>query len=375
VSEKDLRSVPVEDLVTVDFDTKTKWPGPERLPAGFDPETLLEECKDPGLGIRELHREGVDGRGIKVAIIDQALSSKRGEFVAHDEYAAQVSDYKEFGMPENEDTSMHGPAVASLLVGKTCGVAPGAELVYRAVPSVDDSKTERDFGVWADALSDIIRQNESLPPEEKIRIVSCSIGYREENPEPGLGRWIETIKKAEESGIIVVDVVDRNGIDFIGAGTSGDKADPEGYRRALFMKEREDDAFDAIFAESGGDVEAIMRKVREVKRDDFASVPDAVLREKIEQALKVREILVPCDFRTMASNAGPGEYMYNGKGGMSWSVPYLAGLYALAFQVDPHITKEAIADLVNKTAVVNKKGLRVIDPKGFIEAVQEQGGN
>ena len=27
---------------------------------------------------------------------------------------------------------MDGPAVASLLVGKTCGVAPGAELVYKA---------------------------------------------------------------------------------------------------------------------------------------------------------------------------------------------------------------------------------------------------
>ena len=104
---------------------------------------------------------------------------KQGELVQHSEYAARIIDYKEFGDAKNEDINMHGPAVASLLVGKEWGIAPGAELVYRAVPS------GRAFNYRADALSDIIEFNKTLPPENKIRIVSCSIGYIEEKSEPG----------------------------------------------------------------------------------------------------------------------------------------------------------------------------------------------
>jgi hypothetical protein len=53
------------------FDTETEWP--DRLPAGFVPDRILEAGKDPGLGVRSLHREGIDGRGTSIAIIDQPL--------------------------------------------------------------------------------------------------------------------------------------------------------------------------------------------------------------------------------------------------------------------------------------------------------------
>ena len=62
--------------------------------------------------------------------------------------------------------------------------------------------------------------------------------------------------------------------------------------------------------------------------------------------------------------------MYNGKGGISWSVPYLAGLFALILQVNPNIKREEIAEIINKSAVVNKKGLRIVNPKGIIDLVK-----
>jgi hypothetical protein len=83
-----------------------------------------------------------------------------------------------------------------------------------------------------------------------------------------------------------------------------------------------------------------------------------------------KEVIIPCDYRTMASNAGPNEFMYNGKGGMSWAVPYLTGLFALAFQINPNLTKEEIADTINKTATINSKGLKVVNPRGFIDAIR-----
>ena len=40
---------------------------------GFDPAKLLEEGKNPGLGIHELHEEGIDGENVGIAVFDQPL--------------------------------------------------------------------------------------------------------------------------------------------------------------------------------------------------------------------------------------------------------------------------------------------------------------
>ena len=48
--------------------------------------------------------------------------------------------------------------------------------------------------------------------------------------------------------------------------------------------------------------------------------------------------------RTLASSAGNKEYMYDGKPGLSWSIPWLAGMYALCCQVKPSITPDEFID-------------------------------
>ena len=53
------------------FDTDTR--GPPQMPAGYDPQQIMELGKNPGLGVRALHLEGITGRGIHVAFIDQPL--------------------------------------------------------------------------------------------------------------------------------------------------------------------------------------------------------------------------------------------------------------------------------------------------------------
>ena len=44
------------------------------------PEKLLEEGKNPGLGIRKLHEQGITGTGVVVGIIDQRISPTHLEF-------------------------------------------------------------------------------------------------------------------------------------------------------------------------------------------------------------------------------------------------------------------------------------------------------
>jgi hypothetical protein len=53
-----------------------------------------------------------------------------------------------------------------------------------------------------------------------------------------------------------------------------------------------------------------------------------------------KRLLVPMDSRCTASPTGPSDYAFYPEGGWSWSVPWIAGLYALACQVQPEITPE-----------------------------------
>lgn len=51
-------------------------------------------------------------------------------------------------------------------------------------------------------------------------------------------------------------------------------------------------------------------------------------------------LLIPMDSRGIASPTGVNDYVFYTNGGLSWSVPYVAGLYALACQVNPDITPD-----------------------------------
>ena len=362
LSEENFSNVSIDVLQTINFDTETIWPEKEKLPKNFGPEKLLDESKNPGLGIKELHEQGINGQGVVVAIIDQKLD------IGHPEYKDSIISYMEYDGAEKEEISMHGPAVASLLVGKDCGVAPGAKLVYKAAPS------GRSFLSGAKALNDIIERNKNASQNEKVRVVSCSIGYKKENPEPGLDEWIEALKKAKEEGIFVVNVGGNQiDISFIGGGSPENKNDFEGYLLWLYEKNEENEELEKNISE--GNIDEILKRFREVKKDYFVNMSDLDLRKEIEERLnKIKKaIVVPSDYRTMASSVNKeGQYMYNGKGGMSWSVPYLAGLFALILQVNPNIKGEEIAEIINESAVVNKKGMRIINPKGIIDLVKKR---
>jgi hypothetical protein len=361
LSDQDFSNISTDVLRTSEFDIETVWPEKEKLPRDFNPREFLEKSKDPGLGIRRLHDQGITGQGIVVAIIDQKLD------IGHPEYKNAIIDYQEYGDAEKEPISMHGPAVASLLVGKDCGVAPGAKLVYRAVPA------GRNFLLEAGALNDIIQKNNTLPEDEKVKIISCSVGYSEENPEPGLNEWIETLKIAKEAGIFVIDVEgDQIDIRFSGGGSPENKDDFENYLPWLRQDEGNEELNRVI---AKGNVDEILKKLREARKDELANISDFDLRKKIDARLEEmkKEIIVPSDYRTMAASWNKeGQYMYNGRGGISWSVPYLAGLFALALQVNPNLQREEIAEIIKKSAVTNKRGLKIVNPNSIISLAKEK---
>ncbi len=62
-------------------------------------------------------------------------------------------------------------------------------------------------------------------------------------------------------------------------------------------------------------------------------------------------LLVPMDARTYAYSSSSEGYEFCSQGGLSWSAPWLSGLYALCVQVKPDITPEEFIEKAFETGI------------------------
>lgn len=180
-----------EDMYTYWFNQNTLFEGNEALAA-----EIMETGKNPGLHVQELHDRGITGKNVTVAIIDQPL------LPGHPEYAGKIEEYYTVGLTEKDSpSSMHGPAVTSLLAGNSIGTAPDVRLYYAAIKFWDRNASE----MAGKALDWLIEQNKTLPESERIRAVSVSADLTNteyfDHPEV----WDEAVKRAREAGILVLD--------------------------------------------------------------------------------------------------------------------------------------------------------------------------
>ena len=330
----------LDDLLHADFDSKTRWP--DTLPAGFMPEGIVDMAKNPGLGVRVLHARGIDGRGVGIGIIDQCL------LVEHAEYRDRLRSYEEIHLL-GERAQMHGPAVASIAVGKSVGVAPGADLYYIAEThgTYAGGKSEFDFTWVAQSIDRLLEINRTLPTGRKIRAISISVGW---NPQAkGFAEVQAAVGRATQANVFVISTAIRttHNLMFSGLGRAP-LADPEraeSYGPGSFWRA-------AFF---GGETWAVTNG----------------------------RLMVPMDSRAVASPTGPDDYVFYADGGYSWSVPWIAGLYALACQVKPDITPEVFwAEAIEsgKTIQVRQNATasevefgKIADPVGLITRLKPAG--
>ena len=159
----------IDDLLHTTFDSKTVWPN--KLPSGYNPLEIMELGKNPGLGLRSVHSTGITGKDISIAIIDQSLLTN------HTEYYKRLALYEEIHCGDMQ-ASLHGAAVASIVGGKTVGVAPEAKLYYIATTqgSYNNGKFVIDLAWIAKSIERIIQINKELPSNQKIRAISiCNL--------------------------------------------------------------------------------------------------------------------------------------------------------------------------------------------------------
>jgi subtilisin family serine protease len=320
------------------FDSQTEWPPEDLMPKNFDWQLIMELGKNPGLGIRYLHDKGFTGQGIGIAIIDQTL------LVDHQEYVDQLRLYEEAEDIQGGllQTQMHGPAVASIAVGKTVGVAPDADLYYLATMMCHEGSYESiDFSCLAQSVYRVLEINKELPEDRKIRVISMSIGWDRENK--GYDEIVRAVEEAKSTGLLVIcsSVDEVHGFKFHGLErySLNDPDQFSSYEPGLWWAEK--------FYE--GDYE-----------ND--------------------RLLVPMDSRTTASPTGVDEYVFYRQGGWSWSIPYIAGVYALAVQAAPSITPDEFWALAMETGqtIELRHGWEtltfgpILDPVALIAALQSK---
>jgi subtilisin family serine protease len=325
------------DLLHALFDSQTKWPPADKMPIDFDWQKIMELGKDPGLGVRALHEQGITGKGVNIAIIDQPL------IIDHVEYPDRIRLYEEIQIIPGTPSQMHGPAVTSIAVGKTAGVAPEANLYYIATWMFDpkDQNKKLTYTFYAQAIRRIIEINKNLPADQKIRVISMSVGS---NPSAtDYDAFISAIEEAKADGIFAIHVSleDIYGWRYIGLGRDplSNPNDFQSYKPAAWWEQ------------------------------DFYN-----------KGVPTDTLLIPMDARTTASPTGKEDYVFYAQGGMSWTVPYLAGIYALAVQVKPDITPEAFWETAlqtGRTIQIQHDGKDykfgvILNPQALIKAIKNK---
>jgi hypothetical protein len=205
-----------------------------------------------------------------------------------------------------------------------------------------------DFACWAEAVRRIVEINEHLPAGRKIRVLSLSWGWSLKSK--GYEQISAAVKEAKAAGIFVISssLGHTDELYFHGLG-----------RHPLDEPNRFESYVPGLWWE----------------RDYFSDPLNYYFGNPPEPML-----LVPMDSRTTASPTGPEDYVFYRIGGWSWSIPYLAGVYTLAVQVDPQITPHAFWETALKTGrtVQIEQGGKeyefgvILDPRALLEALKNR---
>ena len=296
VSKVDFNKFPEDITNKLSFNSKTVFPS--EIPAWFDLKKIDKLGRTPGLNVKKLHKKGITGKGVNIAIIDQPLSS-------HKEYKNNLVYYKNF--TRWKEGTMHGSAVSSIAVGKNIGVAPGANLFFVAAEFRVDKNTQIfNAGPIAEAINHILELNKALPEENKISVISISRGFSE--IDKNADKFQTALQNAKKQNILVLTTND-----IMAISRNGYFANPDDL-------------------------------------NDYTHIPVWVTDDEMVFVSRSEKVFVPIDYRITACETGENDYAYYSDGGFSWGVPYLAGIAALAKQVKPNLNMEDFIPLARKTS-------------------------
>lgn len=278
------------------FDDKTfSQTSKEHLPEWFDPEIVFENWKTIGLWIDDVHKLWYTWEWVSVAICDWQLKHhddiKPIKYIVED-HAKSTNEY------------FHASAVSSILAWKQTGVAPKSNLYFFA--EYQDNGKEYWWDDLKSALNEILQTNESLPGNEKIKIVSISGPLYWEGIE-------DYVKKLKESWIRVL-------------------SSEEFFKNFCYLQKM-DPMWDV---------------------DDLSNyqIPNMFIEQMIGHTKEEieRQIFITSGGMTVASPESEFSYRYDYQASASWSIPVVAWYYALACQANPDITPDEFINMAREKA-------------------------
>ncbi len=329
VSEHDLSKL---DILNVRYAEDTRWPDDaNKLPKYFKPKEFLEYRKNPGLGIRKLHKQEIDGRGRKVAIIDSF------QLFDHLEYHNQLKGYEEIHIdPENYGGGRLGGFV-SALVGKTCGVAPKAEVYYYAVDAANRTQV-----YYAEAIRKVCELHKKLISEGKsgidVILMLRGISFEGFSDEDG---YVEAIQAAQEATKLGI---------WCRIGPSRFK------ENGMWREER-------VYCKFGGDVDNF---------NDFELDEQSVLTRMplVQEDLFRNSLCFPGGGWTVALDVKMNEYVFSAKNS-PFHAAYMVGLYLLAKSVKPNLTPTEYFSLGIETGDFRKGVGTIVNPQRLINELKK----
>ena len=136
----------------------------------------------------ELHEQGIDGRGVTVAVVDSGVAR-------HEDFGDRIKAFKDFGSRKRaaHDPKGHGTHVAGIILGggdKVEGIAPGADLVACRISSETEAVQAVD---WVIANKD----------KYSIDVLNLSLGVSA-NPDPSKDELRKAAERAVAAGLVVV---------------------------------------------------------------------------------------------------------------------------------------------------------------------------
>lgn len=307
----------------------------------------------PSSEIKELHNNGIDGNGISVAVVGTGV-------YPHPDFEDRIVAFKDFVEFNDEpsDGGGHETHVAGIIAGsgkisgkRYTGVAPGANIIGIRTgkdtrPSVDDENFHRTV-TW------IIENKDKY----NIKIVNFSFGGNFSDK-----YWDLFIGKLIENGITVVAA----------AGNSGPRGGTINYpasNKAVISVGNLDQfstttVLDDIVATGSSRGSILDGKVKPDIIAPGVSIISTLARGSGADN-EGRDIGIDFD------KDGKNDYVI--MSGTSMSAPFVSGVVALMYQVNPDLTPEEVGNILRETADklpgVSKEaqGSGVINPQKAVE--------
>lgn len=355
------------------FDARTKFSSEQE--EKFHPHELLNSANTPGKMIEELHRQGITGKGVKIAIIDAKIAEDEKALL--EGVNVEKVDSQKAGCEEQ-----HGITVLSALKQ----MAPEADITYFPYDKKSKQKDE------------ILKEHIMKSIQRGIKIISMSTSFND------LSNENEIKALCQQNGVMLIDSATFYK-DFTYCFRSTDEAGNEAYHEAFCepetagISEENWKKYIGLFKEYNvdiNDVEKLAQKLDEkgettksaiVKRlSQFSDVLGLSTYDQFRQAFKQRliedekkereenkSVEIACGGRTFACGGktenGEDNYKYWASCSASYTIPQVAGLFALARQVDSRIGYRNFVTACKDTSQ-KVDGRMILNPTELMETIK-----